>query len=410
MEKKGRSTVYNQDLATDEKFAPVNQENKDLMQDFFEYLRSANKSPKTINQYNLQLRVFFIWNLERNNNKRFADMKKRDFIRFFSYLEKDLKASNNRRASFKGVLSSLSAFIETILDDEYPDFHNLMGSFTMMSRTPVREKTVLSDDRVEWLLGELVRNKKYNIACYLALLLSSGMRRSEALQMKVEDFTVNPKIAMGCMYETSKIRTKGRGKEGKVISRLIFKDTFDPYLKLWLKQREELGIECPSLFVRYKNGKYIPAQDGTFNSWNKKITDMLGEPFYPHCMRHYFVTTLKRKGYPDDIIQKIVKWSTVVMVGVYIDLGEEEELTSFFGKVSEGEIELKDEGAKADEIDFGSLIELGEEERSKAEEEKRLARALYQKERRAALKAEKQKLKDQEKARESEENKGDEKE
>ena len=123
-------------------------------------------------------------------------MKKRDFMRFFSYLEKDLKASNNRRASFKGVLSSLSAFVETILDDEYPDFHNLMGSFTMMSRTPVREKTVLSDDRVEWLLGELVRNKKYNIACYLALLLSSGMRRSEALQMKVEDFTGSGEIPL----------------------------------------------------------------------------------------------------------------------------------------------------------------------------------------------------------------------
>lgn len=391
MKKTGRSTVYNQYLATEEKFALVNQENKILMQDFFEYLRSTNKSPKTINQYNLQLRVFFVWNSERNANKNFVDMKKRDFMRFFSYLEKDLKASNNRIASFKGVLSSLSIFIETILDDEYPNFHNLLGSFTMMSRTPVREKTILSDDRVEWLLGELVRKKKYNIACYLALLLSSGMRRSEVLQMKVEDFTTNQKIVMGCMYETSKIRTKGRGKEGKVISRLVFKDTFDPYLKLWLEQRKETNIDCPYLFVRYKNGEYLPAQDGTFNSWNKKISDMLDEPFYPHCMRHYFVTALKRKGYPDDIIQKIVKWSSVVMVGVYNDLGEEEELTSFFGKVSDGEIELKDEGAKANEIDFHFLIELGEEDRAKAEEEKRLARALYQKERRAALKAQKQK-------------------
>ena len=79
------------------------------------------------------------------------------------------------------------------------------------------------------------------------------------------------------------------------------------------------------------------------------------------------------------------------MVGVYNDLGEEEELTSFFGKVSDGEFELKDEGAKANEIDFHSLIERGEEDRAKAEEEKRLARALYQKERRAALKAQKQK-------------------
>lgn len=48
MKKTGRSTVYNQYLATEEKFALVNQENKILMQDFFEYLRSTNKSPKTI--------------------------------------------------------------------------------------------------------------------------------------------------------------------------------------------------------------------------------------------------------------------------------------------------------------------------------------------------------------------------
>ena len=55
-------------------------------------------------------------------------------------------------------------------------------------------------------------------------------------------------------------------------------------------------------------------------------------PFYPHCMRHYFTTSLKRKGYPDNIIQKIVKWSSMAMVSIYNDMSEEEELGDFFAQ------------------------------------------------------------------------------
>ena len=52
-----RSTVYHS-LVTPEKWDKVNEKNKNLINEFTDYLRSANKSPATIKQYEAQLRTF----------------------------------------------------------------------------------------------------------------------------------------------------------------------------------------------------------------------------------------------------------------------------------------------------------------------------------------------------------------
>lgn len=382
----GRQTVYNARIASDEKYEPVNPQNKALVREFESYNKSSNKAPNTIYQYTRQLRLFFCWNYENNNDKFFVDLKKRDFINFFNYLTETLKSSTGRVASFKGVLSSLSAYIENILDDEYPDFKNIVKTLQPIPRAPSREKTILDDEIVEKILTQLVVEKKYQLACFLALLASSGMRRSEILEVTLESFTTKQKITMGCMYETNKIRTKGRGKEGKVISRLVFKETFDPYLHLWLKEREEKGINVPTLFVRYKNGQYLPAVKGTINSFVGRINEYTPAAFYPHCMRHYFVTSLKKKGYPDDIIQKLVRWSSVNMVGIYNDLGEEEELSVFFEKVSSGEIEIKEGGVGSTDVTVEDLLEMQRQAEERAKEEAREKKRLYRQKKRAEQK------------------------
>ena len=385
----GRQTVYNAGIASDEKYEPVNPRNKALVKEFESCNKSSNKAPNTIYQYTRQLRLFFCWNYENNNDKFFVDLKKRDFINFFNYLTETLKSSTGRVASFKGVLSSLSAYIENILDDEYPDFKNIVKTLQPIPRAPSREKTILDDEIVEKILAQLVVEKKYQLACFLALLASSGMRRSEILEVSLESFTTKQKITMGCMYETNKIRTKGRGKEGKVISRLVFKETFDPYLHLWLKEREEKGINVPTLFVRYKNGQYLPAVKGTINSFVGRINEYTPAAFYPHCMRHYFVTSLKKKGYPDDIIQKMVKWSSIAMVSIYNDLGDEEELSAFFGKVETGDIVLKQQEAKSSAESVQEYLELQKQEEERRAAEKREEKKLYRRQKRAQKEDEK---------------------
>ena len=67
-----RSTVYHS-LVTPEKWDKVNEKNKNLINEFTDYLRSANKSPATIKQYEAQLRTFFVFVLERCENKFFVD-------------------------------------------------------------------------------------------------------------------------------------------------------------------------------------------------------------------------------------------------------------------------------------------------------------------------------------------------
>ena len=65
-----RSTVYHR-IVSPEKWENVSQQNKDLLNEFLNYLRSANKSPATIVQYEAQLRTFFVFVYERCNNTFF---------------------------------------------------------------------------------------------------------------------------------------------------------------------------------------------------------------------------------------------------------------------------------------------------------------------------------------------------
>ena len=87
-----RSTVYHS-LVTPEKWDKVNNKNKNLITEFTDYLRSANKSPATIKQYEAQLRTFFVFVLERCENKFFVDLKKREFVKYFGYLTNELEVS-----------------------------------------------------------------------------------------------------------------------------------------------------------------------------------------------------------------------------------------------------------------------------------------------------------------------------
>lgn len=333
----GRSTVYNDDLTKN--WEEVNPKNKRILKEFVNYCVSNNKSPQTCKQYEAQLKIFFCWNLKDNDDKFFVEIKKRDFVNFFGYGRIDMGWSPNRLASFRAVLSSLSNFIERILDDEYPSFRNVIKVLEPIRVEPVRDKTVVEKDDIISEIEKLVENNQIQEACWLSLLFSSGMRKAEAAQMKVKYFTDEQKIVFnGLAYATPKIRTKGHGVSGKQIPRYIFKTTFDKYLDLWLKKRKELGIDSEYLFVVKNENKYIPASVSTFNSWISRIGTDMGVELYAHSMRHAFTTYLKRQGYPVDIIQKIQNWASADLVGVYVDIDNEEELDGFFSQFNKEEI------------------------------------------------------------------------
>lgn len=334
----GRSTVYNNNLTED--WEKVSKENRTLVQDFIKYLKSNDKSPQTIHQYEEWLKVFFCWNYKENGDTFFVNLKKRDFVYYFGWC-RDLNMSPNRIAALKSVLSSLSSEIELLYEDEYPTFRNQLRGLEPIHITTVREKTVISSEELDEILDMLEEKGMYQEACYLALGCASGSRKAELLQMKVSFFkSEDAKVLYdGYMYLTPKIRTKGRGKVGKQLSKYVIKPMFDKYLNLWLEEREKKGINTDSLFVSKEKGTYVPATVTTANGFVRNISKISKREIYSHSLRHYFCGLLKRMELPDDVIVTIFGWESASMLKIYDDTPQEERLAKWFEGMKKSEAE-----------------------------------------------------------------------
>lgn len=332
----GRSTKMNS-ITSDAKLAQVNPENTQLLHDFLDYLRSVQRSETTIHGYENDIQIAWVWCLENNDNKFFVDWTKRNIVAYQNWLLNSNNNSPARIRRLKAALSSLSNFIESVLDDEYPNFRNIINKVENPVNRPVREKTVWEDDELEDLLDKLTERRSYEKACFLALAMYSGRRKAELCRFKVSDFDDDKLVCDGALYKSSPIKTKGRGG-GKMIACYTLAKRFKPYLDLWMKNRKELGIDSEWLFPNPKDSSEC-ISISTINSWSNTFTRLSGKPAYIHSLRHYFTTSLAKAGIPDGVIQSIVAWESSDMVRIYKDIDADEEIGMYF---KNGEIAVPD--------------------------------------------------------------------
>ena len=327
----GRKT-FNNIYATDEKWDLVCEDNKDLLDEFVEYCHTTDKSDLTVKNYISDIRIYFCWNLENNKNKLFANITKRDVMKFQNWSMNILGHSPSRVRRLRSSLSSMSNFIENVLDEEemYEGFRNIINKIPAPINSKVREKTVLGDEDIQLVLDTLVENKKYQKACAFALSMASGARKAELTRFKTDYFS-DDNVVFGCMYQTpEKIKTKGRGKKGKLLHKYTFIDQFKPYFDLWMQERERKGIDSEWLFVKRSKGQYVQATDDTLTYWTEHYTKILDKPFYFHSNRHYWTTRLRKLGLPDNVIKQLQGWESVEMVDIYSDESIEDTLGKYF--------------------------------------------------------------------------------
>ena len=337
-----RTTVYNK-VVDDENYKLVNEENKELLDEFIDYLHSIDRSDLTIKNYISDIKIFYTWNLEHNKNKFFVDFAKRDMVKFQNYMLNVMGLSSNRIRRLRASLSSMSNFIEAILDEDFPQFRNIINKIPAPEKQAVREKTVLQDDEVQKLLDFLVENKEYQQACVLALAWASGSRKSELLRFKVSYFT-DDNIIYGSLYKTpEKIKTKGRSKKGKLLERFVLKNKFKPYFDLWMEERKRLEVdeEIDELFVVKKIDGWQPMKESSLNYYAELFSKHLNVDFYFHCLRHNFTTELIKAGIPAEVIKDIVGWTSLDMVNLYTDIEIDDRLGDFFDEDGIKEMEKK---------------------------------------------------------------------
>lgn len=323
----GRKTRHNT-ITSAEALSQVNPENIRLTSDYLDYLKSTKKSPTTIAVYKNDLDIAWVWCLNRNRNKFFVEWAKRDIVAFQNYLVNENENSPARVRRIKATLSSLSNYIESVLDDEYPAFRNIIHKIENPPLQPVREKTVWEDSELEELLSRLKAEKKYDKACLLALAMYSGRRKAELCRFKVSDFADDHLVCDGALYKSAPIQSKGRGG-GKYICCYTLAKRFKPYLDLWMDERKKRGIESEWLFPSKEDAsKQIGIS--TLNSWADTFSRMTGRHFYMHSLRHSFTTNLVRAGIPDNVIQSLVSWESADMVRTYTDIDADESISMYF--------------------------------------------------------------------------------
>lgn len=320
----GRET-YRKVITSEELIAQINPENIKLIERFLKNF-ATKRSPKSVVVYRSNLNIFFVWNLLENSNKPFAEIKKLEILDFFDYALSELRWSPNRFHQCHSSLSSFSNWIETYYDevDGYKNFRNIVKMIEKPSKEAVREKTVLKEKDIDKIFILLEEENRIQEQCLLALAISCGARVSELAQFTTSLIDEENTVFDGLFLETTdKIRTKGAGVTGKMLKKYILKDMFLPYYHKWLVEREEIlketGQNHDFVFIT-KDGN--PANADRLRDWIGTWGDIIEQTVYPHSLRHYQISLLKRLEIDDDLIVYLTGWAEGTghtMISIYND-------------------------------------------------------------------------------------------
>lgn len=331
-------------ITTPEKIEMIENSNKKLVERFLRYM-SQTKSEGTIKVYKSNFDIFFCWNLDYNDNKPFEKIRKIEMQDFFAFCSEELQYSPNRFAQMHSSLSSLSTYIENQLDEieRYENFRNIVQKIEKPVKEPVRKKTIIPPTQIDKLTEELKKESEKDPyvlqqALYIILSISAGTRLNETLRITTDIIDEKSTAFDGLFLVTKEqIKTKGRGRTGKMLYKYIIKDLFLPWYKEWLPIRQKIMkenkvAEHNAIFIK-RNGE--PIKTNSVKMWTEKWSDMTGLDIYPHSFRHYFVTYLSRIGLEAELIQSIVGWTSSDMVAIYNDLRIDEREWKGLGKLAE---------------------------------------------------------------------------
>ena len=318
----GRKT-FRKVITSPELTAQINKDNIKLMERFLKNF-ATKRSPKSVTVYRSNLIIFLTWNLLYNENKLFTDIRKIEYADFFDFCVSELHWNANRYHQCHSSLSSFSAWIENYFDEDYPQFRNLLPKIEKPSKEAIREKTILKEEDIDKIFSILEEENRTQEQCLLALAISCGARVSELAQFTLSLIDEENTVFDGLFLETTeKIRTKGSGVQGKMLKKYILKDIFLPYYHKWLAERDEIikktNQDHDFIFIT-KDGK--PANADRLRDWISTWGDIVEQPIYPHSLRHYQISLLKRLGIDDDLIVYLTGWAEGTghtMISIYND-------------------------------------------------------------------------------------------
>ena len=266
------------------------------------YLTNVRKYPdNTVNSYLSDITIFkeYLSSLKINYLK--VD---KDIIR--EYL-KVLGNSNYKSSSINRILSSLKNYYD------YLEYKHLIEYNPLKDlNRPKKEKRLpnfINNNDYEEIIKKSLERTDFigrRNTLLLELLYSSGIRISEAINIKIKDINISDKS----------IRILGKGSKIRIV---YFGEYAKEYLEEYLKVRNS-SLEY--LFLN-KNNTLLTRRGAEYIISNLVKTSLLKKKVTPHTFRHSYATEMLNNGADIRSVQELLGHSSLSTTGIYTHVTNE---------------------------------------------------------------------------------------
>lgn len=303
-----------------------------LIDEFMIYCESKNLSKKTMMSYEQTLRLFSKYLEEESQTTDVTKVTEKVLREYINYIkdrgkytvatdENTLKinAPHRRKDYNKKVsITTLNNYIRNI-----KVFFNFLKEQNYIKKDIVKNikpfknerkvKDFVTDEQFANLLRHIDTTKFHEYRDYICIqiLLDTGMRVGECLEIKVEDINLNYRSIL-----LPAENTKGKRDRYVYFSQIMHRE-----LRRWLQYKDRY-IESEYLFCTSKGS---PVLIRTFEKKLKEYGKRIGIDIHPHQLRNNFAKRFLMAGGSIHTLAQILGHSSVkVTESAYLDLTDED--------------------------------------------------------------------------------------
>ena len=292
-------------LRTAEKLHLINPENIKLLERYKIDLAIRDRADSTKAQYETNLKQWFVYILEFQNNMSVLELTDEHITEFLYWC----KQYGNNTARMKFRISTISAFYKFLRKKKYLTTNPTEFIEPPRKATPVITQTFLNMEQVATMREKLIEHGNLQLRLYAMLSLSTLARISAISPLKWSQIDLQNCVIHDVLE-----------KEGKIVD-IYFNDEVKQLLISLKAQREtKKQNDYGWLFYsgRCKNERHISRS--ALHNWCKKIGKMIDVPtLHAHDFRHSGATLLRNAGMKlEDVSVLLNHESTETTIKYYI--------------------------------------------------------------------------------------------
>lgn len=291
-----------------------------VIEDYTSELRILRRSPKTINFYLRNLRMFLKWLKRHGYQGVLEDISLSTVKRYILYLEEDHRKYQDHPCmpqqdeclspySIQGHVRTLKALSSWLYREEY--LNESVLSRLKLPKAPKLIIKVLTDEEVKEILSTINFNTSAGARNYsmLLLMLDSGLRLSEVIELKIPDIDI----------EHGRVWINGKGSKERIVP---IGSRSQKYLRRYIIHFRPEPIR-PGINNVFLNLDGSVITENSIRLIFKRLSIKCKIPrLHAHLCRHTFGTNYLRNGGDVFSLQKILGHEDLATVKLYMHLVE----------------------------------------------------------------------------------------